>query len=143
MTRIQHLLAHTYLRAYEQWAPTVARVVLGGMFLMGAYLKLPWKENFHGEVAMTAAAGVPLPTLAVLLAFVIELVGGLMVALGWHARIAAAALAALTLVFAFVFYTNFSNPQILGLFNLHLTLIAGLLYVSVYGARHFALREDA
>ncbi|MEJ0053309.1 MAG: DoxX family protein [bacterium] len=129
-------------RAYEAWVPVVARVIFGGLFLMGAAFKIPMTSGFAGEAAMTAAAGVPFATPAVFLAFILEVVLGVALIIGWHARTAGFLLAIFTLILALVFYRDFSNPMIMGQFVSHLGLIAGLLYISVYGAQHVAVRRD-
>lgn len=128
-----------YTRAYENWAPVVARWLLAFQFGVAAYFKVMF---FQGQVLQTGAAGVPFPALAVGAALVLEVLAGLCLLLGWHARVAAALLAPYVLLLALIFYHNFSDGMTVGLFISHLGLIAALLYVSVYGARHFALRKD-
>lgn len=130
------------MNAYQKWAPVVARIIFGLQFLLGASFKIPGTPFFAGEVAQTAAVGVPFPMVAVLLAFVLEVVLGLMLVFGWHARKAAMILAPYVLLLAVLFYRNLSDPMTMGMFVSHLSFIAGLLYVSVYGAQHFAVRKD-
>ena len=129
-------------RAYEIWAPVVARVAFGLQFLLGAAFKFPGTPMFSAEAAQTAAAGVPFATVAVLLAFVLEVVCGLMLVFGWHARKAGFVLALYVLLLALIFYRNVSDLMIMGEFVSHIAFIAGLLYVSVYGAQHVAVRKD-
>jgi len=129
---------------YERFAPVVARLIFGGQFLLGAAFKIPGTQGFAGEVAMTAAEGLPYATIFVGIAFVVEVVCALCIILGYRARAAAFVLAAFTLSLAIIFYTsNLSDPMMFGAFISHLGFIAGLLYVSVYGAKTFALRKDA
>ncbi|MDB5245098.1 MAG: DoxX family protein [Parcubacteria group bacterium] len=131
-----------YSRAYERWAPLVARVLFGGTFLMGAAFKIPGTQGFVMESGMTAAMGLPYASIFVAFAFLVEVLGGLAIILGWHARAAALVLAVFTLALALIFYTNFSDQMVMGEFISHLGLIAGLLYVSVYGAQTVAVRKD-
>lgn len=131
-----------YSAWYVRWAPVLGRILFGLLFLMGAAFKIPGTAGFAAEAGMTAAAGVPFATVAVALAFLVEVVCGLAVILGWHARSAALVLAVFTLALALIFYNDFSNPEIMGMFISHLGLIAGLLYVSVYGARQVAVSKD-
>ena len=136
-------MMHPYKsKAFEMYAPVVARVIFGLQFLMGATFKIPGTEGFVREAAMTAAAGWPLASVSVFLAFVLEVGAGLMLVLGWHTRAAAFMLAAFTLILAFLFYRNFSDQMVMGAFISHIAFVAGLLYVSVYGAKTFALRKD-
>ena len=131
-----------HLRAYEHWIPVIARVLFGFQFLMGAAFKIPGTASFFMEVGMTGAAGVPLPTIAVALAFVLEACGGLALIVGWHAREAALLLAAFALALACIFFHNFADQMQMSEFISTIALMAGLLYVSVYGAQHAALRKD-
>lgn len=132
-----------YSSWYVRWAPVLGRVLFGLLFLAGAAFKIPGTAGFTAEAGMTAAAGVPFATIAVALAFLVEVICGVSLIIGWHARNAALVLAVFTLALALIFYNDFSNPEIMGMFISHLGLIAGLLFVSVYGARQFAVSRDA
>jgi putative oxidoreductase len=125
---------------YQAWAPFIARIIIGVQFLIGAYFKIIWHA---AEVGQTAAAGVPLPEIAVWAAFILEVIAGVALIVGWRVREVAAILAAYVLLLALIFYRNVADPMIMGQFISHLAFIAGLLYLSVYGARSFALRKDA
>ncbi len=131
-----------FSRTYEQWAPFVARIILGGTFLLGASFKIPTTAGFGMEVGMTSSMGLPYATAFVALAFLLEVACGIALIVGWHTRHAAVVLAVFTLALALIFYSNWSSPQVMGEFVSHLGLIAGLLYVSVYGAKKFALMRD-
>lgn len=128
---------------YEKWAPVVGRVIFGLAFLLGAAFKIPGTAGFVMETGQAAAAGVPFAMVAVFLAFILELVAGLALVLGWRAREAAFVLAPYTLLLALIFYHNISDPMVMGMFVSHLVFVAGLLYVSVYGAQRVAVRKDA
>jgi putative oxidoreductase len=129
-----------YSPAFERWAPAVARFIFGAQFVIGAFFKIIWHS---GEVAQTAAVGVPFPEVAVWLAFILEVGAALCLILGWRVRQVALILAAYVLLLAFLFYRNVADPMIMGQFISHLGFIAGLLYVSVYGAQQVALSPDS
>ncbi len=126
--------------AYEKWAPFIARIIFGGAFLMSAFYKLPGSEMFTMQVGMTDAAGVPFAYLAVVLAFVLEVVAGIALIVGFHTRTAAAALTVFVLIIAFVFYRNIADMTQFPMFMSCLELAAGLIYVSVYGAQTVAVK---
>lgn len=127
---------------YENWAPVVARVVSGLIFLMSAFYKIPGTESFLMQVEMSGAAGIPFPFVAVLLAFVLEVVAGIALVIGWHTRTAAVLLAAFVLLIAAFFYRDLSDQATFGLFMSCITQVAGLIYISVYGAQHVAVAKD-
>lgn len=129
-----------FTRAYEDWAPVVARIIFGVQFLIGAAFKI----MIHSmEVAQTAATGWPLPEISVWAAFVLELVAGICLIVGYRVRTVAAILAAYVLLLAVLFYRNVSDPMIMGEFISHMAFIAGLLYVSVYGTQKAAVSKDS
>lgn len=125
---------------YEKWAPVIARVLFGLIFLSGAAFKIPGTENFDMQVGFATGAGIPLPMIAVLLAFLLEVFAGVALIIGFHTRTAAAALIAFVVLIIFFFYRNPGDPAQFPLFMSSLQLIAGLLYVSVYGAQNMAFK---
>jgi len=129
-------------KTYENWAPVVGRVFLAAVFLVGAVFKIPGTKSLAGEVAFTAKAGVPLAPLAVFLAFLLELFAGIALVVGWKTRPVAFILALYTALLTLIFHFHFSTPMALDEFMSHLGLIGGLLYISVYGARHAAVERD-
>ena len=131
-----------YSPAYETWAPVVARVVMGLIFLMSAYYKLPWTESFAMQVGMSGAVGIPFPYLAVLAAFALEVIAGVALVVGWHTRTAAIALAGFVLLIALFFYRGWSDQAVFAGFMSCVVQIIALVYISVYGAQHAAMRRD-
>jgi putative oxidoreductase len=127
-------------RAYVVWAPFVARLIFGFQFLLGALFKI---LGHSMEVAQTAAVGVPFPEVAVWAAFVFEVIAGVALIIGWKVRPVAFLLALYVLLLAVLFYRNVADLMIMGQFVSHLGFIAGLLYVSVYGAQHVAVKKDS
>src|SRR5262245_21960066 len=126
---------------FENWAPVLARVILGGTLLFGASMKIPGSEMFTMMVQMTGAVGVPMPEIAVTLAFLLELGAGIVLVLGYRARVAATALIPFLVLLTWLFHMpNPADPMSMGIFIDRLIYIALLLYIAVYGARHFALR---
>jgi putative oxidoreductase len=82
----------------------VSRLLLAGIFVHeGVFLA----ANF--SAASTAMAKVGVPTLAVIGTIALQLVAGIAIAVGWHARLGAAALGLFCLATAILFHTNFAN----------------------------------
>lgn len=121
-----------YTMMYEKWAPLVARVLLAIQFGVGAFFKI---TMFSGQVAETAAAGVPMAGLAVALALVLEIAGILALLSGYYLRLLGFLLAGYVMLLAAIFYHDWSNLMNFGSFMSHLGLTAALLYVSVFGAK--------
>jgi putative oxidoreductase len=71
---------------YQNWIPVIARILLAAIFIMGGVGKL---MGFEGSVGFAASAGVPFPDVAVALALVIELLGGIFLLVGFKTRVTA------------------------------------------------------
>jgi putative oxidoreductase len=127
---------------YENWVPLIARIVFGLMFLMGATFKIPGTENFAFQVAASAAVGIPFPLIAVTLAFILEVAGGVALIIGWQTRTFALLLAGFVVLIALFFYRNLSDQATFASFMSCITEIAGLAYISVYGAQYLAVAKD-
>lgn len=121
----------------------LGRVLLALLFIPAGVGKL---TGFAGTVAYTASAGVPLPQVAVALALVVEVVGGLALLLGWQTRWAALALALFTLVASFFFHKFWALPAEQAgmqqlLFYKNIAVAGGLFAFAAFGAG--ALSVDA
>lgn len=132
----------SYLAFLEKWSPVLGRMILAIPFLLGALYKIPGTPGFGMEVGMTAAVGVPFATVAVFLAFVLEVIVGIAFVLGWRVRMFAAILVPYVVLLTALFHFHFTTPTEIGFFVDHLVLIGALLYMSAYGAKTWALRKD-
>jgi len=128
--------------AYEHWVPVAVRVIFGLVFLMSAYYKIPGTETFLMQVGMSGAVGIPFPLVAVVLAFILEVIGGVALVIGWKTRTFAALLALFVLLIAAFFYRNLADQAIFASFMSCVTQAAGLFFISVYGAQHAAVKRD-
>lgn len=126
-------------RPYEQWAPVIARILFGALFLNSAFFKIPGTETFYMQVAMSAAVGIPFALIAVTLAFIVEVVAGIALIVGYNTRTAAAVLIVFTVLIALFFGRNLADQTQMMTFFSCVQLVAGLIYVSVYGAQKAAV----
>ena len=114
----------------------VARVLLALMFIVSGFGKF---AALPGTAAYIASKGLPLPMVLAVGAAALEVVAGLALAAGWHARWAALALALFTLLAAVLFHDFWAVAadqarvqQIM--FMKNLAVIGGMLYVFAFGA---------
>jgi len=82
-------------------AALVGRILLALIFITSGFSKL---TGFEGTVGYIASKGLPLPQVAAIIAIVVELGGGLMLAVGFKARWAALAIAIFSLAAGFLFH---------------------------------------
>jgi putative oxidoreductase len=82
-------------------AALVGRILLALIFITSGFGKV---TGFEGTVGYIASKGLPLPQIGAIIAIVVELGGGLMLAVGFKARWAALALAIFSLAAGFLFH---------------------------------------
>lgn len=114
----------------------LGRILLALLFIPAGLGKL---TGFEGSVAYSAANGMPMPQVAVGIALLIELVGGVALLLGWGTRCAALALAFFSVVAVFFFHRFWGVPvEQAGLqqmfFYKDLAIAGGLLAFAAFGA---------
>jgi len=119
----------------DKFIEVAGRVLLGLIFLMAGISKIG--EGYAGTAGYMDAMGVPGALLP--LVIILEIVGGLMVMTGFKVKWATYALAAFTLVAAFIFHSNFADQIQMILFMKNLSITGGLLLLSVYGSGELSL----
>lgn len=123
-----HSIAHPFA--------LLGRILLAWLFIPAGFGKI---AGFSGAVGYAASAGLPLPEVGVAVGLLIELVGGILLLIGFMTRSAALALALFTLVASFIFHAYWSLPaeqtmmqQLL--FNKNIAVVGGLLAFAAFGA---------
>ena len=86
---------------FEQYLPLLGRILLGLIFALAGFGKL---SGPAGTVAYMTAYGMPYADLLVWPAGLLELAGGILLMVGWHARCAAIALIFFTVIATLVFH---------------------------------------
>jgi putative oxidoreductase len=127
--------ARLNLPAKQAAALLVARVGLASLFLFSGCQKL---MHLQGAAQWAASQGVPFASLLMPLAGLFEVASAVMLITGWHARQAAAALAAWIVVLGPLFHRFWEAPpqlwqiEIDDLFH-HFVMFGGMIYVAVIG----------
>ena len=108
----------------------VARIFLGHIFLMAGLSKLG--DGYAGTAGYMESVGVPGGLLPVVIA--LEIVGGLMVIVGFKVKWAAYALAGFSIVAAAIFHADFADQMQMIMFMKNVSIAGGLMLLSVHGA---------
>ncbi len=125
------------METLNRYGPLIGRILMALIFLFSAYNKI---TGFEGTVGYIASKSLPLPQLLAIGAIIVELGGGLMVLIGWKARIGAAALFFFTALAALLFHNFWTVADAMQAqnqmihFMKNVTIMGGLLYVVVYGS---------
>ncbi len=132
------------MTAMQQNLPVVGRFLLGLIFVLSGIFKIPGWEN---TIGFMAAKGVPLAPLFLLGAIVVEIGAGTALIAGYRARLAAAALAAFSIVAALIFH-NFwtlsgaAQQGEMVHFLKNLSIAGGLLFVVAFGPGRLSVQTD-
>jgi putative oxidoreductase len=117
-------------------AALLGRLLLSAIFLASGIAKL---GDPAGTKAYIAMAGLPIPSLAYLVAVVVECGGGLALLLGFHARGGAAVLAVFAVVTALTFHADAGDQNQIVNFMKNLAIAGGLLQIVAFGPGAWAL----
>jgi putative oxidoreductase len=122
--------------AVKTYGPLAGRILLALIFVISGYNKL---VGFDGTVGYIASKGLPLPQLAAAAAIAIELVGGVLLVIGWQTRWAATAIFLFMIPTTLIFHAFWAAPaanlQMETIqFMKNLCIMGGMLYVMAFGA---------
>jgi len=126
-----------FLRLY---GPPVGRILLAVIFVLSGFGKL---TNAAGTAGYMASHGIPFSGVLVWITGIVELGGGLMLVVGFKARLAAVVLFLFTIAATVIFHPWWSDPSQKLNFLKNLCIMGGMLYVAAHGAGRFGIdRED-
>lgn len=123
------------MNQYQPWGLLAGRVLLAHIFVLSGYSKI---VGFAGTAKYMASKGMPMVEVLLVGAIVIELIGGLMLAVGWKARWAAWAIFLFVLVLSPIFHPFWAVPSeqvVMQTIQLqkNLAIMGGMLYVAFMG----------
>jgi putative oxidoreductase len=109
--------------------------------LLGSRLLLAWLF-VHEGVTLASSFGIAaeimnkvgVPSFLLIATIALQLLAGLAIALGWQARLGAAALGLFCLATAILFHNNFADPNELVHFEKDLAIAGGMFVLMVRGA---------
>jgi putative oxidoreductase len=126
------------MSATESYTAVVGRILLSAMYLISGFGKL---TDRTGTIQYIESAGLPLPSLAYLVALACELAGGLAVLVGFKARIAAAVMCLFTIAAALGFHSNFADPNMVIHFMKNFAIAGGFLMIVAFGPGRLSVDE--
>lgn len=112
------------------------RVLLSAIFILSGLSKVSAPAGMIGYIE---SVGLPFPALALTLAILIELVGGIALVLGYRTRLVAAGLALFSVVTALAFHNQLGDQNQFIHFFKNLAMAGGLLQVVAFGGGRFSL----
>lgn len=118
------------------WVAAFGRLLIAAIFLFSGFGKIAAPEATQSYIA---SAGLPLPILGYVIAIIVEVGGGILLLVGYQARIAALIMAIFTVFAAFSFHNNFSDQNQMIHFMKNLCMAGGLLQIVAFGTGSFSI----
>ena len=112
----------------------VARILISALFLINGVFKI---SNYDGTVGWMEGFGIP--GILIIPAIVLEIVGPILIILGYKAKIAAGLLSLFCIATAVIFHNDFSDQMQLGSFLKNIALAGGFLFIFINGTKDFSL----
>ena len=112
----------------------IARISISILFLLNGIFKI---NNYEGTIGWMESFG--LPGILIFPAIILEIVGPILIIIGYQTRIAAAALSLFCIATAIIFHNDFSDQMQLTAFLKNIALAGGFLFLVVNGAKGYCL----
>lgn len=114
----------------------IGRLLLASLFVLAGVGKLGAAE---GTIGYITSAGLPFAQAIFYATVALEIVGGLMLAAGFKARYAAAALGLFSIAAAVFFHADFADQNQMTQFLKNLSIAGGMFFVATYGPGRFSI----
>ena len=112
----------------------VARILISALFLLNGVFKI---SNYEGTIEWMEGFGIP--GVLIIPAIILEIVGPILIILGYKAKIAAGFLSLFCIATAIIFHNDFSDQMQLGSFLKNIALAGGFLFIFINGTKDFSL----
>ena len=112
----------------------VARILISTLFLLNGIFKI---SNYDGTVGWMEGFGIP--GILIIPAIILEIVGPILIILGYKTKIAAGLLSLFCIATAVIFHNDFSDQMQLGSFLKNIALAGGFLFIFINGTKDFSL----
>jgi putative oxidoreductase len=114
----------------------IGRVLLSAIYILSGFSKLAAPAMM---VAYISSVGLPFPPLALAVAIIVEVGGGLALIAGYRTRTVAAVLALFSVFTALTFHSALADQNQFIHFYKNIAMAGGLLQVVAFGAGRFSL----
>lgn len=110
--------------------PLIGRILLVVLFIVSGYGKL---MNPGGTAGYFGKLGLPMPEILVWVVIAVELLGSLLLVIGWQTRVVAWGMAIFTLLTALIGHKFWVDPAQMTSFLKNLSIMGGFLMLAVAG----------
>ncbi|MCI0430526.1 MAG: DoxX family protein [Rhodospirillales bacterium] len=120
--------------ALQSGAALLGRLLLALIFILSGWGKITGYQSTAGYMESVGAPGLLLP-----LVIIVELAGGILIAVGWQTRLAAIVLSGFTLLTALIFHTAFADQNQMIHFMKNLAIAGGFLVLFAHGPGQWSI----
>lgn len=131
-------MSHGLMGRTASLMPLIGRILIGLIFLVNGLIKF---SGLEGTSSFIASYGLPLPYILAIIAATVEVGAGVMLVIGFHARIAAIMLALFTFLVTIIFHSQIRDPLQSTMAMKNLAILGGLFYVITFGSGRWSLRQ--
>ena len=112
----------------------LGRILISTLFLLNGVFKI---SNYDGTVGWIESFG--MPGILIIPAIILEVIGPILIIVGYKAKIAAGFLSLFCILTAIIFHNDFSDQMQLTSFLKNIALAGGFLFLVVNGAKGYCL----
>tara|TARA_B100000945_G_scaffold306186_1_gene293396 strand:+ start:550 stop:927 length:378 start_codon:yes stop_codon:yes gene_type:complete len=114
----------------------LGRVLISAIFLLNGVFKI---SNYDGTVGWIESFGIP--GVLIIPAIILEIIGPILIIIGYKTKIAAGFLSLFCILTAIIFHNDFSDQMQLTSFLKNIALAGGFLFIVVNGAKEFSIEK--
>ena len=114
----------------------LGRILISALFLLSGVFKI---SNYDGSVDWMESFG--MPEILIIPAIILEVIGPILIIIGYKARIAAGFLSLFCIVTAIIFHNDFSDQMQFTSFLKNIALAGGFLFIVVNGTKDFSIEK--
>ena len=114
----------------------LGRILISALFLINGVFKI---INYDGSVDWMESFGVP--GILIIPAIMLEIIGSIMIIVGYKSKIAAGFLSLFCITTAIIFHNDFSDQMQFTSFLKNIALAGGFLFIAVNGTKDFSIEK--
>ena len=111
-----------------------ARIFISILFFLNGIFKI---MNYDGAISWIESYGIP--GVLIIPAIILEILGPILIILGYKTKITASILGVFCLATAIIFHNDFSNQMQLTSFLKNIAIAGGFLFLVINGSKKFSL----
>ena len=114
----------------------LGRILISTLFLLNGIFKI---SNYDGTVGWIESFG--MPGILIIPAIILEVIGPILIIVGYKAKIAAGFLSLFCILTAIIFHNDFSDQMQLTSFLKNIALAGGFLFIVVNGTKDLSIEK--